>query len=363
MLVIAWIVVVFTLLQLLAALVNAGYRSKLPMGNPDYNPFISVLIPARNEEKNIANLLNDIARQDYINYEVIVFDDQSSDSTAEIVERYVRSDNKVRMINSDSLPEGWTGKNRACHLLSKAAVGEYILFLDADVRIGKGLLRNAASYAYRNDMALVSIFPRQIIKTIGEKITVPLMNYILLSLLPLILVRKTPFKSLAAANGQFMFFNSAVYNSLEPHRLMKNSKVEDIEISRLLKRRKYKVACLLGDESIRCRMYRGFDEAVHGFSKNVAAFFGNSILLALLFWIITTFGFLFILLGLPPVFLISYILAFFIVRGIISYISEQSISENLLLSVFQQVSCGFFIFSAFRNKYRKNYLWKGRNIN
>jgi glycosyltransferase involved in cell wall biosynthesis len=362
LIVIAWIVIGFTMFQLLTATLNALSGSKLPHAEPGKSPFISVLIPARNEEKNIANLLNDILNQDYSNYEVIVFNDQSTDSTPQIVGKFSDLSANISLVDSESLPAGWLGKNWACHSLSKKARGEFLLFLDADVRIGNGLLNNAASYAERNNISLISIFPRQIIKTMGEKLTVPLMNYILLSLLPLILVRKTSVQSLAAANGQFMFFNSEAYNSVEPHKMMKNNMVEDIEISRMLKRKKYRVACLIGDESICCRMYEGFDEAVHGFSKNVAAFFGNSLFLAALFWLITTFGFLFILFGLSPAFMYSYLLAFFLIRGIISYISEQSMTSNLLLSGIQQLTCGLFIFSALRNKYLKNYQWKGRYI-
>jgi glycosyltransferase involved in cell wall biosynthesis len=292
MLYIAWFVIIFSLLQLLIAFVNLVFHSKLPEGNLGERPLVSILIPARDEEKNISNILNDILHQDYQEIEVIVFNDQSSDQTAEIVNEYALPDSRITLINSDLLPEGWLGKNWACHSLSEAAKGEYLLFLDADVRVGNGLIVNVISYVKHFKLALVSIFPKQNIKTFGEKITVPNMNYILLSLLPLILVRKSGMSSLAAANGQFMFFDTSVYRSLEPHEKMKNNKVEDIEISRYLKNEKHRIACLVGDSTIQCRMYSGFEEAVKGFSKNVSAFFGKSVIIATLFWLITTFGFL-----------------------------------------------------------------------
>jgi hypothetical protein len=169
------------------------------------------------------------------------------------------------------------------------------LFLDADVHIGNRLIDNAIAFTNRHDTGLISIFPKQIIVSAGEKITVPNMNLILVSLLPLILVRKLRFPSLAAANGQFMFFRQDVYKKILPHQLMKNNMVEDIAIAREFKRKCIRIACLLGDVNISCRMYTGFSDAVSGFSKNVIDFFGGSFLTAFLFWLITSFGFLAVL--------------------------------------------------------------------
>jgi glycosyltransferase involved in cell wall biosynthesis len=362
MLYIAWFVFFFTVLQLLIAFVNLLFMSKLPPGNKSDNPLVSVLIPARNEEKNISNVLEDILHQDYCQIEVIVFNDLSGDATAEIVEEFARRDKRISMINANRLPEGWLGKNRACHILSQHARGEYFLFLDADVRVGNKLIYNAISYMDRFGLALVSIFPRQIIKTLGEKITIPVMNYILLTLLPLVLVRKSIFSSLAAANGQFMLFNSGVYKSLYPHEKMKINLVEDIEIARYLKKQQYKIACLAGDSAIQCRMYSGPKDAVRGFSKNVSAFFGNSIMLAFIFWLITTFGFLFVLYSLSFPLFLTYIIIYILIRIIVSVVSEQNTAENLLLIFPQQMSFGLFIYYAFINKKNKTYHWKGRDI-
>jgi glycosyltransferase involved in cell wall biosynthesis len=307
-------------------------------------------------------VLKDLLNQDYQQIEMIVFNDLSDDATAEIVAAFTMRDNRISMINADPLPEGWLGKNRACHILSQHARGEYFLFLDADVSVGNKLIVNAISYMDRFGLALVSIFPKQIMLTWGEKITVPVMNYILLTLLPLILVKKSRFSSLAAANGQFMLFNSAVYKSLHPHEKMKNSLVEDIEIARYLKKEHYEVACLAGDRSIHCRMYSGAKDAVKGFSKNVSAFFGNSILLAFVFWLITSFGFIVVFYSLSFPLFLSYVLFYILTRIIVSVVSEQNIAENLLFLFPQQISFGLFIYHAFVNKKNKTYHWKGREI-
>jgi cellulose synthase/poly-beta-1,6-N-acetylglucosamine synthase-like glycosyltransferase len=291
MTILAWFIFAFTFLQFVVAVVNVVFIQRFSSKKSTFNEIVSVLIPARNEEKNITNLLTDLVALDYKNIEILVFNDQSTDKTAEIVTGFARKDTRVKLINSEDLPEGWLGKNHGCNSLAKFASGKYLLFLDADVRIGNGIILQTCTYSEKHKLGLLSIFPRQIMVSAGEKATVPLMHYILLTLLPLILVRKTRFSSVAAANGQFMLFNSEVYRKILPHEKMKDSKVEDIKIARYFKQKGINIACITGKKSVSCRMYSGFPEAVHGFSKNVTQFFGNSFILAILFWLITTFGF------------------------------------------------------------------------
>lgn len=362
MILIAHFVLAFTILQLFIALGNLIFETSLPVSEEVSTIPVSVLIPARNEENNISRILNDLIHQKYRNIEVIVFNDQSEDKTAEIVSEYIQRDDRIRLVNSSGLPDGWLGKNYACHSLSTHSAGKYLLFLDADVRIGNNIINDAVAYSEKFDLGLLSIFPKQIIKSIGERITVPNMNYILVSLLPLIFVRKLKYSSLAAANGQFMFFPADVYHTVMPHQLMKGNKVEDILIARELKKRKYKIACLLGDNRISCRMYNGFKDSVSGFSKNVTQFFGGSFTLAVLFWIVTTFGILAILFFLPGPLCLVYLAAYFLTRIVISAASHQNVFYNLILFIPLQLSLGLFIYRAFINKYFRKLEWKGRSI-
>jgi chlorobactene glucosyltransferase len=247
--------------------------------------------------------------------------------------------------------------------MAACAKGDYLLFLDADVRIGNDLIGDAVQYMGKRKTGLISIFPEQIIESFGEEITVPNMNYILLSLLPLPLVRLSPIPSLAAANGQFMFFNALVYRNHSPHEIMKASKVEDIEISRFLKKNNILVACLLGDQRIKCRMYSGFSDSVNGFSKNVIAFFGNSFILASLFWFTTTLGFLAVMSSMSVTVILSYFVAYLMTRVLVSKASRQNVLKNLLYILPLQLSMGLFIRKAFINKYFGKFEWKGRSLN
>lgn len=362
MIVLAYIIFAFAAIQFLVAMVNLVFPQSFPETENSYNPLVSVLIPARNEEKNIANILTDLCQLPYNNLEIIVFNDQSEDKTGEIVREFVKKDSRIKIIDSAFLPDGWLGKNHACHTLAKNASGRFFLFLDADVRISGEILSKTILFSDKNRLGLISVFPRQTMKTLGEWITVPNMNYILLTLLPLILVLKTSFSSLAAANGQFMFFRADIYNQFQPHEKMKASKVEDILIARLFKKNSIKIACISAKDSIECRMYSSFGEALNGFSKNVIMFFGNSFIAAMLFWLVTSFGFIAALIGLPELVFYMYLLLLVLTRIAVSVKSGQNTLKNILLIVPQQITLGLFIFKAIENKFRKKLEWKGRSI-
>jgi len=358
----AWLVLMFTAVQFLVTLINLLYPQPFPPGGCGFNGLVSVLIPARNEEGNIAGIISDLREQMYSRIEIIVFNDQSTDRTAERVEQLARQDERIRLIHSAGLPDGWLGKNYACHGAAQSASGNYFLFLDADVRLRTDAISGAVSLAEKHRLDLLSVFPMQVMGMAGEKSTVPLMNYILLSLLPLILVRLTKFQSLAAANGQFILFRADRYRELLPHQKVKNKMAEDIEIARYYKRTHGRIACTTGVEAVSCRMYHGFNQAVSGFAKNVISFFGNSTAAAILFWFLTTFGFLFVATAFGVPVLVMYLVLVVLIRIMVSYISRQSISDNLLYLIPQQIALGIILYEAIKNRIKKQQVWKNRNI-
>lgn len=363
MIYIAYFVLVFALIQLLVALINMIFSQKFKDAADVSTGLVSILIPARNEELNILNLLIDLQKQTYKRLEIIVFDDQSTDQTAELVSEIAKYDPRVRLVKSTNLPEGWLGKNWACHSLGKEAKGDFLLFVDADVRLDENAVSGSLGYLQRTKSKLLSVFPKQLMLSTSEKSVVPVMNYILLTLLPLILVRYSRFTSLSAANGQFMLFEAKKYAELVPHEKMKAEKVEDINISRLYKHEKLNVSCVANNKEITCRMYHNYKESVNGFSKNLVMFFGNSYLVAVAFWLITSLGFIPILLSLP--FSYFLVLAFIVIltRIIVSIISNQSIISNLLFLIIQQINIVVIIVRSFFLNKNAKMEWKGRKIN
>ena len=352
----------FTLLRFGVVVFNILGRQWLREGETENYPLVSVLIPARNEEENIAALLDELLQHDYPNLEIIVYDDLSTDATYETVSAKAQKDTRIQLLKGSVLPEGWMGKNHGCHRLSLHAHGEYLLYLDADVQIKRGLIKNALAHVARHRLDLFSIFPTQKMHTPGELLTVPLMNWILVSLLPLVLTRIASWSAFSAANGQFMFFRAEVYHCEQFHKTLKNQKVEDIAIFRLMKKKKYRVHTVLGNSQISCRMYRSWDESVMGFSRNVFDFFGGSKVLAFLFGIITTLGFIPVMLALPPVFILAWFLLIVLMRAMIAAASRQNVILNLLLAPLQQLSFMFVMLKAAILQYKKNTVWKGRMI-
>lgn len=356
----AFLVLTFTVVQLAVVSVNLLCREELPDGSEPVAATVSVLIPARNEASRIGLLLSDLIKLDPRPSEIIVCDDHSTDGTAEIVGWFAAHYSFIRCLSSAPLPEGWMGKNFACYQLAREATGDYLLFLDADVRVSRSCVVRAVRFAEEGGVDLVSIFPRQLFTGWGDKIVVPLMNYILLTLLPLVAVRKAAgYASLSAANGQFMLFRAGVYRELQPHRTKRNCRVEDIAIAGYYKKVNRTVACLTGDESIRCCMYSGYRDAVEGFSRSICSFFGDSVWLAFLFWIMTTFGFVFIWFAFSwPVFLV-YLLLFVLIRIFTLLVSRQRIIEGLGISLFLPISYGHILW---RSVFNKKLTWKGRRV-
>ncbi len=355
-------IVGFGVLRFLIALLNFLTRPILPFGKPVDSPKVSVLIPARNEEINISKLLDMVVNQSYDNIEVIVYDDQSDDRTAAIVEEFKFTDDRVSLISGDGLPTGWMGKNHACHRLAQSAKGHYLLFLDADVKVSPSFVENAVAYAQRKKLVLLSMFPRQELQTMGERLVVPNMNWILLSLLFLRLVRFSKRPSLAAANGQMMMFDAKVYHENLWHQLVKSSPVEDIALSRLIKRKRLPMTTLLGTNDVSCRMYGSYKEAINGFSKNVTAFFGGSIIVTLLFAIVGIIGPFLVFVSLPSPLILLYLFCLFSARMLIARLSEQSVVANILLWPLQHVAFLHLVYSALVFKRCKSAEWKGRKI-
>jgi glycosyltransferase involved in cell wall biosynthesis len=356
----AYFILLFTFVRLLIVLSNAGQR--LRNRHTAEKPLISVLIPARNEEHNIGNLLGDLVRMKYENLEIIVYDDHSEDGTAAIVQAFSQQDARIKMVRGEILPAGWKGKNHACHQLALRARGAYFLFLDADVRAGKTLPESALATMERYQTDLLSIFPHQIMETIAEKVAVPLMNWILVSLLPLPLVRLTGIPSLAAANGQFMMFRAEVYHREMFHSQLRGRHVEDIVIARFMKKKGYRVQTLLGNREISCRMYRHWEEALNGFSRNTPEFFGGSSLVAVLFALMTTLGIIPVAMVFPFTVTVIYLAMILLIRIMVSAWSLQSIGTNLLLAPLQQLTFLYIVFLSLWQQKRRSLRWKGRLI-
>src|SRR5688572_28123206 len=183
-------IVVILMLMLANVLANlAVFEGLRQVAPPSEGPLVSVLVPARNEERNIEECIRSLLLQDYPSYELIVLDDHSSDRTAEIAERLINQVRNprvtARLLHGGTLPDDWTGKNWACHQLAEAANGEFLWFTDADTAHAPGTISAAVDYACRKNAGLVSAWPKQLTGSLGEKLIVPVIILIGLAFCPL----------------------------------------------------------------------------------------------------------------------------------------------------------------------------------
>ncbi len=357
-----YLIYFFLILRFTVTLFNFISNPKLTRSGKQYNDFISILIPARDEERNILGLLQSIRDQDYQNYEVIILDDHSSDQTYKLCSDFCDEDERFMVVKGEELPKNWFGKNYACYQLARNAKGAYLIFLDADETISNGLINNSIHRMKLNKLGLLSIFTDQITLTLGERLVVPLMHFLLLNLLPLRLVRLSWNPSFSAASGQFMMFDAANYKTNQWHEQVKTKVVEDIEIMRLVKVNRYKAEALLANGYIHCRMYRSFSEAVEGFSKNFFAGFNYNVLGLFFYLMLVVLGPMAIayFLGLE---LVMFALSLIVLsRIMISLLSGQSVWRNLLLHPFQLLCMVFISVQSVKKHFTKTILWKGRTI-
>jgi len=231
-------------------------------------PLISVLIPARNEEGKIEKCITSLLRSDYPHLEIIVLDDNSSDRTYEIVKDLSRHHRKLRVIKGKELPAGWNGKNWACHQLSLAARGDWLLFTDADTIHKPQSVSTALTVAKKRNSVFVSCIPSFITKTWAEKLYFPVIHFVFIALLPFRLINLSKDSRISFSMGPFLFIERNFFFSWGGYESIKTDIVDDLAMARRVKESDGKIAILDGTQFMDVRFYTCFKEVWNGFSKN-----------------------------------------------------------------------------------------------
>ena len=234
---------------------------------PEKLPLISVLIPARNEERNIADCVESLLKQDYPCYEILVLDDGSTDNTAAIVESMAAGDSRVRLLRGKPLPDGWAGKPFACTQLAAEARGDWLLFTDADTVHAPNMLSSALAYSHSHNLSLLSGFPMQRTVSFSQRMVIPVIYFLLLSLIPLWLLQRLKKPRPGFAFGQFLFFNADDYRAMGGHEVVRSRIVEDLWLGLEMARRGKRQGVVDLSQVVACRMYTGIGELYHGLNK------------------------------------------------------------------------------------------------
>ncbi|KIM10596.1 MAG: hypothetical protein KU37_09890 [Sulfuricurvum sp. PC08-66] len=238
--------------------------------------FVSIIIPARNEESNIERVVRSLAVQslEARHYEIIIVNDNSTDDTATIAQALSREFTHVRLINAPLLPQGWSGKNHACHIGSLEAKGDYLLFIDADTQAGISLLETTLRFARNRAIDLLSMSPMQEMISVGEKLLLPAIFLGVAGTIRLDKINTSRFSD-ALANGQFLMFSRSCYTKIGGHEAIKNQLCDDVTFAHVVKQKGMRLHFgLLKRHEFSARMYDSFGSAWKGFGKNLSDILG-----------------------------------------------------------------------------------------
>jgi hypothetical protein len=228
---------------------------------------ISVLIPARNEEANIAAAVAAVLASEGVALELIVLDDGSTDRTPEILAAI--ADRRLRVVQAPALPLGWSGKQHACAALGALARHELMVFVDADVRLAPDALsRMAGAMQRRPQLGLASGFPRQTVVTWSERLLLPLIHFLLLGYLPMALMNRFSAPSLGAGCGQLFIARRSAYERAGGHGAIRASLHDGITLPRAFRRAGLMTGLFDATALATCRMYRTTGEVWEGLTKN-----------------------------------------------------------------------------------------------
>ncbi len=243
---------------------------------PSTKPSVSIIVPARNEERNIRRCVTSLLEQDSagaFEYTVLVVDDGSTDGTGRILQEIARAHphgSRLRILRLDELPTGWAGKPHALHAGVQHTEGGWLLFTDADTWHAPQALQTALQRASDEGIDLFSFGSAQDLPGFWEKTLMPMAYLGIAMQYPPRLVND-PNSPIAIANGQYILIRRRVYETLGGYARpeMRGTLLDDRDLARLVKRSGFRLRFEDGRDLLRVQMYRGLGETWRGWRKNV----------------------------------------------------------------------------------------------
>ncbi len=341
-----------------------------PVSSLKHKPKVSIVIPARNEENRIVNLLESIVRQRYENLEVIVVDDNSNDNTSVVANTFKEKIPDLSVIKT-TFREGWCGKNSA--LVSgfekTSSDSKWILFIDADCELKNNSLMTIVDFVEKNSIDCLSLFPEVKSERFFERLLLPSIGAVVTLFNSPEKVNDANKKD-AFLNGQFIFIRKDVYSDIGTHRVVKDAVLEDAALAKEIKGKGYRIFLGFGEDIFLIRMYESFNDFVNGWTKNLYLILkskiGNLIMMLLLLLLLSYFPIIWLLFGLllfPDILSILFITGYFVVlffQMCLRFLSRTYPLYAILAPISSTIVSYIAIKSAYRYIARKGVEWKGR---
>jgi len=236
---------------------------------------VAVLIPMRNEEINAQDVIQScLSSTGLADFRVRVLDDASTDGTPLAINSF---DSRIESLQGRPLEKGWLGKPFACSQLSDVSKEDYLVFVDADVRLSPQAISSSIVLMHQLNWDFLSPYPAEEGDTFFMKLVQPLLQWSWLTSVPLRFAESGKRASMVIANGQFFIVKRSAYEAINGHNSVKDEILEDLMIARLLSKRGYKGGVADASAVARCRMYESNNELIRGYTKSLWKAFGGPI--------------------------------------------------------------------------------------
>ncbi len=337
------------------------YTIRTPKNSAPVQASVALLLPVRNEEANIAECIAALKSQSGVeNLKFIVINDQSTDYTADLLASAIAGDSRFTVLNSDGPRTGWLGKVSALQSGYEAINAEFVVTLDADVRLSPDALCRAINQISELDLDFISPYPRQEARTMAEKLIQPLLHWSWMSTIILRLAEKKPQPSTAVANGQFFIARKSALDAVGGFQSVQNQILDDIEIARSLIKSGFRGVVTEGAEIAHTRMYQNFSEIRDGYGKSLYKAFGGKVGALVATAFIALIGILPLILALRGSLIAT--IAFLLI-AFTRALSALRAKSNPIYALLHPVSSALLIYLiAYSWRKRGSIQWKGRTV-
>ncbi len=368
----AWVILIKSMI---ASFTDVPYLDKFDIVKHG-TPKVSIIVPARNEEKFISKCLDSLLEQDYQNMEIIVIDDSSEDSTGKIIKEYAEKNSKIIQVSARPKPEDWMGKNWACMEGYKKATGELLLCTDSDTKHSKNVVSLAVSHLLSKKLDALTVIPKMLCLDNWTKITLPMLSTFLHTRFSAIRVND-PSKKTGYFFGSFFIIKKDVYEAVGTHEGVRHEIIEDGALGKKVKESGFKLRMVRGEHLVEAVWARSLETLWNGLKRLMVPLYLQSnkiavgIFVAVLFLLLMPFPFLiYSVVFFENTLSFTTILAASIMSSILIYLAgfinaKKGLQLQSVYSIFAPIGsfiviAGFFM-GILQAKSNRAVSWRGRS--